>query len=142
MDITLKKDSWLNSLAIIADKTLCSHRTALQLASAAVSSSEGAQELRISLSTIWRKRQKIRSQVASVVYQSLAQEVEEGHKFILHWDEKMLKGRRHVDGSHEYMAVVLTNVMTGTVHILPTLRFYIEQIISDLNNIHYVNHVI
>ena len=60
-----------------------------------------------------RKRQKVRAAIADVVKEGVVQELRNGHKYILHWDEKLLKGRRRVDGSREYMAVVLTNVLTG-----------------------------
>ena len=60
-----------------------------------------------------RKRQKVRKAIADAVKEGVAQELRDGGKYILHWDEKLLKGRRRVDGSREYMAVVLTNVITG-----------------------------
>ena len=69
--------------------------------------------LNFSLSTMRRKRQKVRKAIADIVKEGVSQELQEGHKYIVHWDEKMLKGRRRVDGSKEYMAVVLTNVVTG-----------------------------
>ena len=114
-DVTLKlnKRQWLQTVSAIADKTVTSDRTAVQLAVASVSASDNAKELSFSVSTMRRKRQKVRAAIADVVKEGVAQELRNGHKYILHWDEKLLKGRRRVDGSREYMAVVLTNVLTG-----------------------------
>ena len=60
----------------------------------------------------------MRTKVAEIVKNRLDDEITEGDKFILHWDEKLLKGRRHVDKSLEYMAIVLTNVMTGEIYLI------------------------
>ena len=103
----------MDNVAAIADKTVTSHRTALQIAAASISSSEGASALPFSVSTMERKRRKVRAAIANTVGEEVRQELNQGHKYILHWDEKLLKGRRHVDRSHEYMAVVLTNVVSG-----------------------------
>ena len=111
--ITLNKRKWMVDVSALADKTLTSDRAALQLAVASVSSSEHAKELNFLLSTMRRKRQKVRKAIADVVKEGVSLELQEGHKYIVHWDEKMLKGRRRVDGSKEYMAVVLRNVVTG-----------------------------
>ena len=51
--------------------------------------------------------------MANEYTKSLKEELTMGQKFIIHWDEKKLDGRRHVDKQHEYMAVVLVNVITG-----------------------------
>ena len=116
--ITLNKRKWMNTVSAIADKTLTSDRAAVQLVVASVSSSEHAKDLNFSFSTMRRKRQKVRTAIADVVKEGVAQELQDGHKYILHWDEKLLKGRRRVDGSKEYMAVVLSNVVTGNHEIL------------------------
>ena len=102
-------------MCAVADKTISSDRSALQLAVAAVSSSKGAQDLTFSVSTMWRQRKKVRADIAGTVKTAFVEELQQNHRYILHWDEKLLKGRRHVDRSHEYMAVVLTNVVTGKV---------------------------
>ena len=45
-------------------------------------------------------------------------DMQKGDKYIIHWDEKKLKGTRHVDAHKEYMAVVVTNVITGNYRIM------------------------
>ena len=111
--LTLHKKDWLKNVCAIADKTISSDRSALQLAGAAVSSSGGAENLTLSASSVWRGRKRVRTEVADTVKQLVAQELSQKHKYVIHWDEKLLNGRRHVDSSHEYMAVVLTNLFTG-----------------------------
>ena len=113
--LTVDKRKWLRNVCAVADKTISSDRSALQLAVAAVSSSKGAQDLTFSVSTMWRQRKKVRADIAGTVKTAFVEELQQNHRYILHWDEKLLKGRRHVDRSHEYMAVVLTNVVTGKV---------------------------
>ena len=123
VNITLNKRKWLDTACAMADKTVTSHRTALQLAVSSVSSAEGASDLTFSVSTMRRKRQKVRSAIADTVKEAVRRELREGNKYILHWDEKSLQGRRHVDTSREYMAVVLVNVVSGKTSLLNVL-FY------------------
>ena len=40
----------------------------------------------------------------------------------MHWDEKSLKHLRQVDGSNSYMAVVLSDLITGEEKILSILE--------------------
>ena len=123
VNITLNKRKWLDTACAMADKTVSSNRTALQLAVSSVSSAEGASDLTFSVSTMRRKRQKVRSAIADTVKEAVRRELREGNKYILHWDEKSLQGRRHVDTSREYMAVVLVNVVSGKTSLLNVL-FY------------------
>ena len=132
--IKLEKRDWLNNVAAIADKTISSSNTALQLAVSAVSSDgAGSKELTFSRSTLERRRRKVRSAIAVGVKESLKNELSAGHKYILHWVGKMMKGRRHVDSSSEYIAVVLTNVVTGRVKFIPAKSICI-QILSNVKD--------
>ena len=111
--VTLNKRHWLDNVAAVADKVISSNRSALQIAVAAVSSSSEAHHLSFSEATLRRRRQRTRRDIAKIVRDELQSEIQENHTFLLHWDEKVLKGRRQVDGSSEYMAIVLTNLTTG-----------------------------
>ena len=115
--LSVDRTQWLDRVAIAADKNLISGRKALQTAVAGVagdSSSIGS--LKFSHSTLYRRQKKMRTKVAEIVKDRLDDEINNDDKFILHWDEKLLKGRRHVDKSLEYMAIVLRNVMTGEIY--------------------------
>ena len=119
VSLSVDRTQWLDRVAIAADKNLISGRKALQTAVAGVagdSSSIGS--LKFSHSTLYRRQKKMRTKVAEIVKDRLNDEINNDDKFILHWDEKLLKGRRHVDKSLEYMAIVLRNVMTGEIYLI------------------------
>ena len=118
VSLTVDRKQWLNTVAIAADKNLLSGRKALQTAVAGVAGDSSVKKLTFSHSTLYRRRKVMRSKVAETVKKGLDEKIFKGDKFILHWDEKMLNGRRHVDKSLEYMAVVLTNVMTGKIFLI------------------------
>ena len=118
--LVYNKSKWLDDVSAVSDRTVTSCRTAVQLAATAVTSAvEGdAAQLTFSKSTLHRRRKRIRKQIAQLVTNDLKQELNNGHKFILHWDEKMMSGRRLVDNTSQYMAVVLTNTTTGRASTL------------------------
>ena len=119
VSLSVDRTQWLDRVAIAADKNLISGRKALQTAIAGVagdSSSIGS--MKFSHSTLYRRQKKMRTKVAEIVKDRLDDEINNDDKFILHWDEKLLKGRRHVDKSLEYMAIVLRNVMTGEIYLI------------------------
>lgn len=118
--LTLDKKTWVNNVAVAADTTVTSNRVALKIATAAVSGSMNGNldELVASPMTMLRRKETMREKIENEVRYDFKKEIERGDQFCVHWDEKMLKGFRHVDTSHEYMAVVLCNVMTGQDRII------------------------
>ena len=118
VSLSVDPTKWLDKVAVAADKNLISGRKALQTAIAGVAGDNSVGSLKFSHSTLYRRQKKMRTKVAEIVKNRLDDEITEGDKFILHWDEKLLKGRRHVDKSLEYMAIVLTNVMTGEIYLI------------------------
>ena len=119
VSLSVDRTQWLDRVAIAADKNMISGRKALQTAVAGVAGdSSSIGNMTFSHSTLYRRQKKMRTKLAEVVKDRLDDKINNGDKFILHWDEKLLKGRRHVDKSLEYMAVVLRNVMTGEIYLI------------------------
>ena len=125
--LTFDKSQWLDQVAAVADRTVTSSRAALQLAATAVTSAtEGnAKDRSFSRATLTRRRKIIRGSIAKKIKNEVKKELEQEHRFIIHWDERMMRGRRLVDGNTEYMAIVLTNLMTGSPIGFKSHRFYI-----------------
>ena len=108
--LNLNTDEWLDNVSLISNKTFSSNRKAVQIAAAAVSGAEGnASHLKISKSTLHRRRDTLRVSSDKIISTNFTKKTE-GHLFLLHWDEKTLRHIRQVDGSNTYMAVVLTDL--------------------------------
>ena len=122
VNITIDKDSFLDNIALIADKTFTSSRNAVQIAAAALSTAGESEKdeisrLTISHRTLHRKRDKLRLSSDKLITENWKNK-KQNSLFLLHWDEKTLRHLRQVDGSHAYMAVVLTDLYTEEEKIL------------------------
>lgn len=122
VNITIDKDSFLDNIALIADKTFTSSRNAVQIAAAALSTAGESEKdeisrLTISHRTLHRKRDELRLSSDKLITENWINK-KQSSLFLLHWDEKTLRHLRQVDGSHAYMAVVLTDLHTEEEKIL------------------------
>ena len=118
--ISIDRDTFLDNIALISDKTFTSSRTAVQIAAAAFSAGTEKSEiskLTISHSSLHRKRDHLRISNDKLITENWRKK-KEHTLFLLHWDEKTLRHLRQVDGSNAYMAVVLTDLFTGEEKIL------------------------
>ena len=115
----------MDNIALIADKNLLSSRQAVEMAGATLSSSESNESdlprLTLSHSSLHRKRDQLRKESGKIITEAW-QKKNENSLFLLHWDEKSLKHLRQVDGSNSYMAVVLSDLITGEEKILSILE--------------------
>ena len=73
--------------------------------------------MNISHRTLHRKRDKLRLSSDKLITKNWKNR-KQNSLFLLHWDEKTLRHLRQVDGSHAYMAVVLTDLHTEEEKIL------------------------
>ena len=124
--ISLDKDTWLDNIALISDKTFTSSRVAAQISAAALSTAGESERLEISKltmshRTLHRKRDKLRISSDKIITENWRKSTK-NHLFLLHWDEKTLRHLRQVDGSNAYMAVVLTDLMSGIEKILAIIE--------------------
>ena len=120
VNISIDKDTFLDNIALIADRTFTSSRKAVQIAAAAFSTGSEKSEisrLTISHSSLHRKRDNLRISNDKLITENWRKKKEDT-LFLLHWDEKTLRHLRQVDGSNAYMAVVLTDLFTGEEKIL------------------------
>ena len=120
INISIDKDTFLDNIALIADKTLISSRKAVHIAAAALSTYSEKREiskLTISHRSLHRKRNNLRISNNKLITEKWRNK-KENTLFLLHWDEKTLRHLRQVDGSNSYMAVVLTDLHTGEEKIL------------------------
>ena len=116
--MTIDRRKLIDNAAATVDKSMLSGRKGLQAAlSGLAGDSKSVRDLTFSRSTLYRRQKKQRAKIAENVKTNLNDKIMKGDKFIIHWDEKMLNGRRHVDKSSEHMAIVVTNVMTGELFL-------------------------
>ena len=126
INISLDKDTFLDNIAHMADKTFTSSRTAVQIACATLSTAGDFENneishLTVSHSTLHRKRDELRISSDKLITENWRKK-KENTLFLLHWDEKTLSHLRQVDGSNAYMAVVLTDLFTGEEKILSIIE--------------------
>jgi len=120
LNISINRDTFLDNIALIADKTFTSSRKVVQIVAAAFSTSSEKSEisrLKISHSSLHRKRDDLRISNDKLITENWRKKKEDT-LFLLHWDEKTLRHLRQVDGSNAYMAVILTDLFTGEEKIL------------------------
>ena len=125
LNISLDKASFMDNIALIADKNILSSRQAVEMAGATLSSSASngcdLSRLTLSHSSLHRKRDQLRLRNDKIIKEAW-QKKSENTLFLLHWDEKSLKHLRQVDGSNAYMAVVLSDLFTGEEKTLSVLE--------------------
>ena len=126
VNISIDKDTFLDNIALMADKTFTSSRIAVQIAAAALSTagdSERSEISRLTIShrTLHRKRDDLRISNDKLITENWRNK-KENSLFLLHWDEKTLRHLRQVDGLSAYMAVVLTDLLTGEEKILSIIE--------------------
>ena len=124
--VSINKASFMDNIALVADKNLLSSRQAVEMAGATLSSSKSngsvlSRRLTLSNSSLQRTRDQLRKKSDKIIKESW-QKKKENKLFLLHWDEKSLKHIRQVDGSNSYMAVVLTDLFTGEEKTLSVLE--------------------
>ena len=109
------KTGWVNGTSSRADVETVSSRKAISLVGG-VLSGIGITEDDVTLSSrnFHRQRERRRLNLADSVKQSLDRTA----WYALHWDGKKMNGKRNVDKSKDYVAVVLTNLLTGKETIL------------------------
>ena len=126
LNISLNRSDFLDNLALMADKTLISSRTAVEIAGATLSTANNLDDceltrLTLSHRSLHRKRDEMRLSHDQLITEAWKRNKADS-KFLLHWDEKTLKQLRQVDGSNSYMAVVLTDLLTGEEKILSIIE--------------------
>jgi len=118
IELKINKRSWLNNVALLADKNAISSRQALEVAASSLilpdtpgtSKSTDINEITLSVSTLHRRRETLRNKSAVAIKEKFCSEIrsENAPHFLLHWDGKCMKGFKHVDKKVEKLAVVLT----------------------------------
>ena len=126
VNVSIDKDTFLDNVALMADKTLTTSRTAVQMVGATLSTANDSEEgeitrLTISHRSLHRKRDQLRLSSDKLITEKWKKK-KENSLFLVHWDEKSLRHLRQVDGSDSYMAVVLTDLLTGEEKILSIIE--------------------
>ena len=125
LNVSLDKASFMDNIALMADKNLLSSRQAVEMAGATLSSSESngsdLSRLTLSHSSLHRKRDQLRIRSDKMITEAW-QKKTKNTLFLLYWDEKSLKHIRQVDGSNSYMAVGILDLFTGEEKTLSVLE--------------------